>query len=42
MYSLTVLFHIPSNILTPSIRYLEHFANGLQTFSPADKLMIVS
>ena len=27
------------HILTPSIRYLEHFANGLQTFSPANPCM---
>ena len=33
----TVFFiHQTSNILTPSIRYLEHSANGLQKFSPAN------
>ena len=30
------LISYSSNILTPSIRYLEHCANGLQTFSPAN------
>ena len=30
------LIHPTSNILIPSIRYLEHFANGLQKFSSAN------